>query len=314
MAAWKILLTDGLEENGQAILREHAQVDDRAGITADELLAVVGEYDALIVRGRTKVTPAVFGAAGGKLKVVGRAGVGVDNIDLNAAREHGVTVVNSPLATTIAVAELTMGLMLSLVREIPRADSSMKAGKWLKKEFEGDELYGKTLGIIGCGRIGSSVAERAAAFGMQVIGYDPLIPAATIRERGMQPVSLDELCSRADVISPHIPLTEDTRNILNESAFNKMKDGVRIVCAARGGVINEEDLLAALGSGKVAGAALDVFATEPPGATPLVTHPHVVCTPHIGAQTKEAQMRADNDIASEVLAALRGEPLRWKVA
>jgi|YelNatPaOPRAMG01_1025707.scaffolds.fasta_scaffold00334_24 D-3-phosphoglycerate dehydrogenase len=314
MAAWKILLTDGLEENGQAILREHAQVDDRAGITADELLAVVGEYDALIVRGRTKVTPAVFGAAGGKLKVVGRAGVGVDNIDLNAAREHGVTVVNSPLATTIAVAELTMGLMLSLVREIPRADSSMKAGKWLKKEFEGDELYGKTLGIIGCGRIGSSVAERAAAFGMQVIGYDPLIPAATIRERGMQPVSLDELCSRADVISLHIPLTEDTRNILNESAFNKMKDGVRIVCAARGGVINEEDLLAALGSGKVAGAALDVFATEPPGATPLVTHPHVVCTPHIGAQTKEAQMRAANDIASEVLAALRGEPLRWKVA
>lgn len=314
MAAWKILLTDGLEENGQAILREQAQVDDRAGITADELLAVVGEYDAMIVRGRTKVTPAVFSAAGGKLKVVGRAGVGVDNIDLNAAKEHGVTVVNSPLATTIAVAELTMGLMLSLVREIPRADSSMKAGKWLKKEFEGDELFGKTLGIIGCGRIGSSVAERATAFGMQVIGYDPLIPAETIRERHMEPVSFDELCARADVISLHVPLTNETRDILNESAFNKMKDGVRIVCAARGGVINEDDLLAALGSGKVAGAALDVFATEPPGATPLVTHPHVVCTPHIGAQTKEAQMRAANDIASEVLAALRGEPLRWKVA
>lgn len=313
MGTWKILLTDGLEENGQEILRQAAQVDVRTGITADELLQVVGEYDAVIVRGRTKVIPAVF-EAGKNLKVVGRAGVGVDNIDLAAAKAHGVTVVNSPLATTLAVAELTLGLMLAVVREIPRADAAMKAGKWLKKEFEGAELNGKTLGVIGFGRIGASVAARAAAFGMKIIGYDPLIPADVIKERGGQPVSLDELYAQADMITMHIPLTADSRNLLNADAFNKMKQGVYIVCAARGGVIDEAALLAALQSGKVAGAALDVFAAEPPGQTELVCHPKVIAVPHIGAQTVEAQGRAAEDIASEVLAALKGETLRWKVA
>lgn len=314
MAEWKILLTDGLEENGQVILRESAQVVNQPTITADELLKVAGEYDAIIVRGRTKVTPAVFDAAAPRLKVVGRAGVGVDNIDLNAARAHKVTVVNSPTATTLAVAELTFGLMLSLVRDIPRADAGIKSGKWLKKQLEGVELYGKTLGIIGYGRIGAAVGQRAAAFEMKVIGYDPLIPADVIRERGARPVSLDELFAQSDMISLHIPLTPDTRGILNADAFAKMKDGVRIVCAARGGVIDEAALQAALESGKVAGAALDVYATEPVGETPLVLNPKVICTPHIGAQTVEAQQRAAADISSEVLAALRCEPLRWKVA
>lgn len=313
MAAWKILVTDGLEESGQAILRDAAQVDDLNGISADELLQKVGDYDALIVRGRTKVTPAVFAAAK-SLKVVGRAGVGVDNIDLNAARQQGVIVVNSPLATTVAVAELTLGMMLSLVREIARADATMKAGKWIKKELEGTELFGKTLGVIGFGRIGSSVAQRASAFGMKIIGFDPIIKPEDLQARGGEPVTLDELFHRSDVITLHIPLTNETRNLLNAGAFAKMKQGVLIVCAARGGVIDEEALLAALNAGKVAGAALDVFTAEPPGLTPLVSHPKVIATPHIGAQTVESQGRAAVDISGEVLAALRGDPLRWKVA
>ncbi|MCX8025151.1 MAG: hypothetical protein N3A60_08105, partial [Thermanaerothrix sp.] len=274
MPEWKILLTDGLEQNGQDILRAAAQVDNRAGISADDLLKVVGEYDALIVRGRTKVTAAVFDAAP-RLKVVGRAGVGVDNIDLNAAKAHNVIVVNSPTATTIAVAELTLGLMLAVVREIPRADATMKAGQWIKKELEGRELWRKTLGVIGFGRIGTEVARRAKAFDMDILAYDPLLPAEAIRLRGGEPVSLDELLRRADIITLHVPLDENTRNLLNAEAFAKMKDGVYIICAARGGVIDEEALLQALNAGKVAGTGLDVFATEPPGATALVTHPKV---------------------------------------
>lgn len=313
MATYKILLTDGLEENGQVILRANAQVDNNSTIIADDLLKVVGEYDALIVRGRTKVTPAVF-EAGKKLKVVGRAGVGVDNIDLNAAKAHGVTVVNSPTATTLAVAELAMALMLSIVRDIPRGDAGMKAGKWLKKEMEGTELWHKKLGVIGFGRIGEATGKRAAAFDMEILGYDPLIPAEEIVKRGGRPVSFDELLAESDIITMHLPLTPESKGMLNAAAFAKMKDGVRIVCAARGGVIDEEALLAALESGKVAAAGLDVFATEPPGLTALVSHPHVVCSPHIGAQTAEAQIRAADDIAHEVLAALDGKPLRWKVA
>lgn len=313
MTMWKVLITDGLEKNGQEILRKTTSVDDRSGITADELLKIVGDYDALIVRGRTKVTDAVL-TAGKKLKVVGRAGVGVDNIDLSAARNHKITVVNSPLATTVSVAELALGLMLSLVRDLPRADKTMKEGKWLKKEFEGGELNGKTLGVIGMGRIGAAVGKRAAAFDMHVLGYDPLIEKEEIRKRGAEPVSLDELFSRADMITLHIPLTPESRGILGVEAFAKMKEGVSIICAARGGVIDEEALLAALKSGKVAGAALDVYSTEPPGLTELISHPKVICTPHIGAQTVEAQGRAAEDISSEILRALTGEPLRWKVA
>lgn len=313
MSTWKVLLTDGLEENGKAILGASAEVVDQSGISADDLLKIIGEYDALIVRGRTKVNGAVL-EAGKKLKVVGRAGVGVDNIDLEAARAQHVTVVNSPLATTVAVAELTMSLMLSLVREIPRADSSMKAGKWLKKEFEGRELYGKTLGVLGYGRIGSAVAARARAFEMKILAYDPLISDEEIKKRGAEPVSMDKLLRESDLITMHMPLTSESRNLLNADAFAKMKKGVYIICAARGGVIEEEALLAALETGQVSGAALDVFATEPPGETELVKHPRVIDSPHIGAQTVEAQYRAANDIAEEVLNALNESPLRWKVA
>lgn len=313
MAKWKVMVTDGLEEKGLAILRQSAEVANRKGISPEELLQEVGDYHAVIVRSRTKVTPAVFEAAK-NLKVVGRAGVGVDNIDLDAARKYQKTVVNSPFATTVAVAELSMGLMLSLVREIPRADSSMKQGEWLKKELMGNELYQKTLGVIGFGRIGAAVARRATAFEMQVLGYDPMVPPDELRSRGGAPVGLDELLERSDFISLHIPLNDQTRAILNADAFKRMKDGVYLVCAARGGVIDEAALLGALESGKIAGAGLDVFAAEPPGATDLVKHPHVIACPHIGAQSKEAQERAAVDIATEVLAGLAGEPLRWKVS
>jgi D-3-phosphoglycerate dehydrogenase len=252
-------------------------------------------------------------AVASRLKVVGRAGVGVDNIDLKAAHSRGVTVVNAPISTTLAVAELTFGLLLALLREIPRADASMKQGQWLKKELEGVELYGKTLGILGMGRIGAEVARRAHAFGMQVLGYDPLLSPEQIRGRDADPVSRDELLAKSDFISLHLPLTLETRGALGVEEFEKMKQDVRLVCAARGGIIDETALLAALESGKIAGAALDVFDSEPPGGTELVKHPRVIATPHIGSQTTEAQSRAARDIASEVLNALEGKSLRWKV-
>jgi D-3-phosphoglycerate dehydrogenase len=312
LSEWKILITDGLDSNGIAILKKSADVVEMTGITPEDLIKQVVDFDALIIRGRTKVTAAVFEAAK-NLKVVGRAGVGVDNIDLAAATTHDVTVVNSPMATTTAVAELTMALMLSAVRQIALADSSIKAGKWLKKELEGFELSGKTLGVIGFGRIGASVAKRAAAFDMTILGYDPMVPADEITSRGGNPVTLDELLQQSDLITMHLPLTDETRGMINMDAFSKMKKGIYLICAARGGVIDEAALLEALNSGKVAGAALDVFVTEPPGLTDLVAHPKLVCTPHVGAQTVEAQRRASNDIAEEVLAALNGQSLRWKV-
>ncbi len=313
MTNYKILITDGLDEKVQSILRDSAVVDDKSGISADNLLKAIPEYDALIVRGRTKVTASVI-EAGSRLKVIGRAGVGVDNIDLEAAKAHNIAVVNAPVSTSLAVAELTFGLLLALAREIPRADSGMKQGKWLKKELEGVELNDKTLGLIGFGRIGVEVGKRAAAFGMNVIAYDPLISEDEIKKRGAEPASLQDLYAWSDFISLHMPLTVDTRDMVGQQAFSQMKDGVRIVCAARGGIINEDALLEALSSGKVAGAALDVFGSEPPGLTETVSHPRVIATPHIGAQTAEAQSRASEDIAHEVLAALRGESLRWRVA
>ncbi|HSO13963.1 MAG TPA: hydroxyacid dehydrogenase [Anaerolineales bacterium] len=313
MTNYKILITDGLDETGQSILRSLAEVDDKGGISADDLLKAIPEYDALIVRGRTKVTASVMDA-GSRLKVIGRAGVGVDNIDLGAAKSNNIAVVNAPTSTSLAVAELTFGLMLALAREIPRADAGMKKDKWLKKELEGVEVNGKTLGVIGYGRIGVEVGKRAAAFGMKVIAYDPLIREDEIKRRGAEPVSLQELYAWSDFISLHMPLTVDTRDMIGPMAISQMKDGVRIVCAARGGIIDEAALVDALNSGKVAGAALDVFGQEPPGLTETVSHPRVIATPHIGAQTVEAQSRASEDIAHEVLSALRGETLRWRVA
>jgi D-3-phosphoglycerate dehydrogenase / 2-oxoglutarate reductase len=312
MTQFKILITDGLDSTGQSILRASSHVDDRNNLSADDLLKVIPDYDALIVRGRTKVTASVL-EAGSRLKVIGRAGVGVDNIDLEAAKKNGITVVNAPMSTTLAVAELTFALLLALAREIPRGDAGIKQGKWLKKELEGIELNGKTLGIIGFGRIGVEVGKRASAFGMNVIAYDPLISEDDIKQRGAEPVSIQDLYAWSDFISLHLPLNVQTRDLIGPLAFSEMKDGVRLVSAARGGIIDEAALVAALNSGKVAGAALDVFEQEPPGLTEAVSHPRVIATPHIGAQTVEAQSRASDDIAAEVLSALQGKPLRWKV-
>ena len=312
MPAWKILIADGLHKNGKALLAAAAEVVDQPGISPDELPREIGAYEALIVRSRTKVTAAVLDAAG-RLKVIGRAGVGVDNIDLAAASRRGVIVVNAPQSTTLAVAEQTMALMLALARQVPHADAAMKTGQWLKKELLGVELSGKVLGIIGVGNIGAKVAQLAAAFGMSVLGYDPLLPQEVIHQRGAEAMSLQELYARSDMISLHLPLTPETRGLLSGQSFGQMKRGVRLVCTARGGIIDETALLGALESGQVAGAALDVFAKEPPGLTALVAHPNVIATPHISAQTVEAQVRAAEDIACEVLAALRGESLRWKV-
>jgi D-3-phosphoglycerate dehydrogenase / 2-oxoglutarate reductase len=312
MPEYKILITDGLKEVGQAQLRAAAQVDDRSGISHDELLKVIDQYDALIVRSRTNVTKQIIGSAS-RLKVIGRAGVGVDNIDLEAARSRDIIVLNTPTSTSIAVAELTLALMLALARSIPKADAATKSGQWIKKSLSGVELYGKTLGIMGLGNIGKEVAQRAAAFGMSIIAHDPLLSDFEIQQRGAEPVPLPELYNRSDFISIHVPLTPETKGMIGKQVIMSMKKGVRLVCDARGGVIDEQSLLEALNNGQVAGAALDVFANEPPGITDLVVHPNLIATPHIGAQTEEAQLRATEDIAAEILAALKGDPLRWRI-
>ncbi len=312
MAKWKVLISDSLAESGKTILAEQAEVDDIPGITPEDLIKEIPTYDALIIRGRTKVTKDVI-EAGSRLKVVGRAGVGVDNIDLAAAQSKGVTVVNSPTATTNAVAEHAMALIMALARNITQSDATMKSGLWEKKKLAGVELDGKTIGVIGLGRIGCRISELTQAFGAIVIGYDPPRDTNYFKEHCIEPVTLDELYRRADFISLHVPLTPETRGLVNDEALGRMKRGVFLINTSRGETVNETALLSALESGQVAGAALDVFSEEPPGLTALVAHPHVIATPHIGAQTAEAQVRAAEHIAGEILRALNGEELNWRV-
>lgn len=319
---YKILVSDGLSEKGLALLRTAGEVTLNPKITADELLAALPEYHALVVRSRTKVTAQVV-AAGQNLKVIGRAGVGVDNIDVAAAVARGITVVNSPMAASVSVAEHTFALMLALARHIPAADASLKQGQWDKSAFMGVELSGKLLGLLGLGRIGALVANRAVAFGMSVLAFDPYLTPDQIRQRNAEPAPFGEVLSRSDYISLHLPLTAETRKLLGPEQFRRMKPGARLVCAARGGVIDEAALRAALDSGQLAGAALDVFAAEPPLADPrsvaegtpgsIAAHPGVVATPHIGAQTAEAQARAGLAIAEEVTTVLQGKEPRWRV-
>jgi len=307
-----ILIADGLAEAGQALLRSAGEVTFSPKITPEELLAVLPEYHALVVRSRTKVTAKVI-EAGQSLKVIGRAGVGVDNIDVPAALARGITVVNSPMAASVSVAEHTFALMLALARHIPAADASFKQGRWEKSAFMGTELSGKTLGLLGLGRIGALVANRAFAFGMSVLAYDPYLSEAQIIERKAEPAAFDEVIARSDYLSLHLPLTKETHGLINAGQFAKMKQGARLVCAARGGVVDEEALRAALDSGRLAGAALDVFAAEPPPPGSVAAHPKVIATPHVGAQTHEAQARAGAAIAEEVVAVLQGKKPRWRV-
>jgi D-3-phosphoglycerate dehydrogenase len=301
----KILVCDPISPKGIALLQERPEfkvvvLDKRLSET--ELLAQVGDVAAMIVRSETKITRKVIEAAP-NLKVVGRAGVGVDNIDVEAATEHGVVVMNTPGGNTVSTAELSFAMLLSLARKIPQAHASMSGGKWDRKQFSGTELSGKTLGVLGLGRIGGEVAKRALAFGMRVVGYDPFLTESRAKALGVAVVSdLDGVYKEADFITVHMPVTEQTRHMLNTSAFSKMKPGVRIVNCARGEIIRDEDLIAALDSGKVTAAALDVFAVEPlPAEHPYRAHPAITLTPHLGASTKEAQIKCGIEVA-EVIA------------
>lgn len=312
MTEYRILVTDGLAKEGLVLLRTVGEVVNNPKIAAEELLRVLPDYDGLVVRSRTKVTAAVI-EAGRRLKVIGRAGVGVDNIDIQAAVAHGIIVVNSPLAATIGVAEHTLALMLALARQVPAADRSMKAGKWDKSAFMGEELTDKTLGLVGTGRIGSQVALLSKAFGMRVIGYDPYLSDEELAARGVSPATFDSVLASADFLSLHLPLGPETQKLIGEAELSRMKKGARIVCTARGGILDEDALRAALDSGQIAGAALDVFAKEPPPPGSVAEHPQVIATPHIGAQTIEAQKRAGVSIAEEVVSVLQGKDPRWKV-
>ncbi|MDD2554321.1 MAG: phosphoglycerate dehydrogenase [Desulfotomaculaceae bacterium] len=304
----KVLVMDNVEEEGlQALRREpDIQVDIGSKMTEDELVEIIGDYDGMIVRSATKVTARVLEHAT-KMKVIGRAGVGVDNIDVAAATARGILVVNAPGGNTIAVAELTMAMMQSLARNIPQANASLRTGKWDKKAYKGVELRDKVLGIIGLGRIGSAVAKRAQGMEMQIVAYDPYITEEKAEMHGVELIPLEELYKTADFITVHLPLTKESKNMLGKEAFAMMKPGVRIVNCARGGVIDEAALYEAMTSGIVAGAALDVFEKEPNTETPLFELNNFIATPHLGASTQEAQLCVAVDVAEEVVAALRGD-------
>lgn len=301
----RILITDGFEAEAIKILEEDFEVSLKE-LSAGDLLKEIENYDALIVRSRTKVTEEVI-VKGINLRVIGRAGVGVDNINVPVATSKGIVVVNAPLASTVSVAELALGHMLCLARKIPQADGSVKAGKWEKRAFKGIELWGKVLGFIGSGRIGGEVAKRAKTFGMKCISYDPYLPKDTAEKFGLELVDLDTVLKESDFITIHAVLTDETRGMIGEMELGKMKKTAFIVNCARGGIINENALYNALKDGKIAGAALDVFENEPPINSPLLTLSNVVFTPHLGASTEEAQERAGMTIAEQVTKAFKGE-------
>ncbi|SHI48580.1 phosphoglycerate dehydrogenase [Propionispora hippei] len=309
----KILVSDPVSVQGIEILQKEFQVDVKTKLSPEELIAIIPEYDALVVRSETKVTKAVIEAAV-KLKAIGRAGVGVDNIDVEAATKKGIIVMNAPEGNTIAATEHTIAMMMALTRNIPQAYASMKRGEWQRGKFTGVEVRGKTLGVIGLGRIGTGVAKRAIAMEMKILAYDPFISAERAKALGIELGELDEVFANADFITLHLPLTSETKNLINQAAFDKMKTGVRLVNCARGGVINEADLAAAIEAGKVAGAAIDVFEKEPVDPeNPLLKLDKVVVTPHLGASTAEAQVGVAVDVAHGIIAALKGEPVATAV-
>lgn len=307
----RVIVTDHLSEEGIEKLRKFADVDVEVGLSAEELKERIGGYDALVVRSGTKVTKEIIEAGSrGRLKVIGRAGVGVDNIDMETATEKGILVVNAPEANTISAAEHTIAMLLSLSRKIPAANASLKSGQWERKKYMGVEVNGKVLGIIGLGRVGSEVAKRAKGLGMKIIAYDPFISPDRGRELGITLTSFQEVIRVADFITLHTPLTKDTYHLIGRREFELMKEGVRIINCARGGIIDEAALKDALTSGKVAGAALDVFEQEPPKERDLIELEEVIGTPHLGASTTEAQEAAALTIADEVIAALQNKPVR----
>ncbi|HKA90883.1 MAG TPA: phosphoglycerate dehydrogenase [Haliangiales bacterium] len=308
---FKVLVADDLSPRGVDILRgarSSIEVDVKVGLKPAELMQVIGAYDALVVRSATKVTGEILEAAQ-NLKIIGRAGIGVDNIDVRAASRRGIIVENTPSGNATTAAEHALCLLLSMARFIPQATASMKSGRWEKRRFQGVEICDKTLGVVGLGNIGRIVADRARGLKMKVVAYDPFISTEAAARLGAELVTLDELFARADFISLHTPLTAETKNLIGVESLAKMKDGVYIVNAARGGIVDEDALLAALDSGKVAGAALDVFVKEPPDAgSRLVAHDRVVSTPHLGASTDEAQEKVAVEVAEQIIAFVeRGE-------
>jgi D-3-phosphoglycerate dehydrogenase len=298
-----ILICDPVSPKGIELLKQRSEFKVtvlKERLPEAALIPAVGEVDAMVVRSETKVTRKVMEAAH-RLKVVGRAGVGVDNVDVEAATERGIVVMNTPSGNTISTAELTFSMLMALARKIPQAHMSMKAGEWNRKAFQGVELYGKTLGILGMGRIGSEVARRAIAFGMRVLAYDPFLALSRAKALQVELVELDELYARSDFITIHMPMTDETRGMIDAAALGKMKKGVRVLNCARGGIINEADLDAAIKTGQVAGAALDVYETEPPSKEfPLRDLPQVVMTPHLGASTEEAQENVGIEVAEAI--------------
>lgn len=300
---FRVLLSDSLSEQGIEVLRRFPQIkfDLKAGLKPDELAAIIAPYDALIIRSGTRVTREVLEAARA-LKVIGRAGVGIDNVDLDTATRHGIVVMNSPLGNSITTAEHAIAMMMALTRHIPAANASLKAGRWERGKFVGTEVCNKTLGVVGLGNIGRIVADRATGLKMKVIGFDPILTAEAAARIGVELVALDELFRRADFITVHTPLTDDTRGLVGRDAFELMKKGVRVINCARGGIVNEEALAEAIAAGKVAGAALDVFVEEPPPpGHPLFKLPTVIVTPHLGSATDEAQVQVAIDIVQQVV-------------
>lgn len=309
--SFKVLISDSLSKEAVEILEKEKEfkVDVNTKLTPEELKKAIKDYDALLVRSATKVTKDVINSAD-KLKIVGRAGVGLDNVDVDAASKKGIIVVNTPGGNTISTAEHTFSMMLALSRTIPQADSSMKRGEWERKKFMGVELYGKALGIVGLGRIGTEVAKRALSFGMRVMAFDPYLSSDKAKDLGIELVDIQTIIKESDYITVHTPLTDDTRHMISDKEFGMMKKGVRIINCARGGIIDEGALVKAIEAGKVAGAAFDVYEEEPPKDSKLIKLDKVVLTPHLGASTEEAQTNVAIDVANTVRDALLGRGVK----
>ena len=308
----RILVAEAIAPEGVAALEARHQVDVRTGLSGEELRGIVGAYDALIVRSGVDVDAELI-AAGGKLQVIGRAGVGVDNVDLDAATRAGITVVNAPTGNTIAAAEHTIALLLALARNVPAADASLRRGEWSRSKLQGVQLRGRTLGIIGLGKIGMAVAERARGFGMTLLGSDPFVTSEQATLRGVELVPFETLLARSDAITVHVPLTRGTTSLIDAKAIARMKPGAFVLNVARGGIVDEAALAAALREGRIGGAGIDVFDSEPPAGSPLLEAPNTVLTPHLGASTVEAQVAVAEEIAEQVLDVLAGRPAQYAV-
>ncbi len=310
----KIIITDSVDKKSVDILKAAGhEVTYSPGMPKDEIKKIINEYNGLIVRSDTQVTPDLIELMD-NMEVIGRAGAGVDNINLDAATRKGIIVMNTPGGNTVSTAEHTMALMLSMCRNVAQANQSLRSGKWDRKKYKGTELYGKTLGIIGLGKIGREVAVRSKAFGMKVIAYDPVLSEDVVNKLGLSLVDLDTVYKQSDIITVHVPLSEETSNLISAEALKKCKDGVKLINCARGGIINEEDLVAALDSGKVSGAAFDVYVSEPPdfiGA--FIQHPKIVTTPHLGASTDEAQEKVAIQIAEQIVDLFSNKGVRGAV-